>query len=176
MDFRRSSGSCILLVDGAGICWKVKLSPTVSLSTQEAQDYALSLTLGRHQGGAQPARSAGCRVFRPAGHHDLALRQQGWHHHVVAPRQQAGNRARVTCVVTFVANTLNKAACTPSSSLRLAWLPFMSLKDRLLVPLMSATHCAVWVSRRHVTPFLPFCAWWRSAPFFWRRRLSVEGC
>ena len=42
MDFRRSTGSYIFFLDGAGVSWKVKLSPTVCLSTQEAEYYALS--------------------------------------------------------------------------------------------------------------------------------------
>ena len=37
MDFRRSTGSYIFVLDGAGVSWKVKLSPTVCLSTQEAE-------------------------------------------------------------------------------------------------------------------------------------------
>ena len=42
LDFRRSTGSYIFFLDGASISWKVKLSPTVCLSTQEAEYYALS--------------------------------------------------------------------------------------------------------------------------------------
>ena len=42
LDFRRSTGSYIFFLDGASVSWKVKLSPTVCLSTQEAEYYALS--------------------------------------------------------------------------------------------------------------------------------------
>ena len=41
LDFRRSTGSYIFFY-GASVSWKVKLSPTVCLSTQEAEYYALS--------------------------------------------------------------------------------------------------------------------------------------
>jgi hypothetical protein len=37
LDERRSTGSYVCFLDGAGISWKVKLSSTVCLSTQEAE-------------------------------------------------------------------------------------------------------------------------------------------
>jgi hypothetical protein len=37
LDERRSTGSFICFLDGAGVSWKVKLTPTVCLSTQEAE-------------------------------------------------------------------------------------------------------------------------------------------
>ena len=40
LDFRRSTGSYIFFLDGASVSWKVKLSPTICLSTQEAEYYA----------------------------------------------------------------------------------------------------------------------------------------
>ena len=42
LDDRRSTGAYIFFLDGAGISWKVKLSPTACLSTQEAEYIALS--------------------------------------------------------------------------------------------------------------------------------------
>jgi hypothetical protein len=42
LDDRRSTGSYIFFLDGAGVSWKVKLSTTVCLSTQEAEYIALS--------------------------------------------------------------------------------------------------------------------------------------
>ena len=37
LDHRKSTGGHIMFLDGAGISWRVKLSPTVCLSTQEAE-------------------------------------------------------------------------------------------------------------------------------------------
>ena len=42
IDDRRSTGAYVFFLDGAGVSWKVKLSPTICLSTQEAEYVALS--------------------------------------------------------------------------------------------------------------------------------------
>ena len=42
LDHRKSLGAYIFLLDGASCSWKVKLSPTVCLSTQQAEYYALT--------------------------------------------------------------------------------------------------------------------------------------
>ena len=42
LDDRRSTGSYLFFLDGAAVSWKVKLSPTTCLSTQEAEYVALS--------------------------------------------------------------------------------------------------------------------------------------
>ena len=42
LDHRKSTGAYIFLLDGASCSWKVKLSPTVCLSTQQAEYYALT--------------------------------------------------------------------------------------------------------------------------------------
>jgi hypothetical protein len=42
LDNRKSTGAYLFFLDGASCSWKVKLSPTVCLSTQQAEYYALS--------------------------------------------------------------------------------------------------------------------------------------
>jgi hypothetical protein len=42
LDNRKSTGAYLFLLDSASCSWKVKLSPTVCLSTQQAEYYALS--------------------------------------------------------------------------------------------------------------------------------------
>ena len=42
LDNRKSTGAYLFMLDGASCSWKVKLSPTVCLSTQQADYYALS--------------------------------------------------------------------------------------------------------------------------------------
>ena len=42
LDHRKSTGAYLFLLDGASCSWKVKLSPTVCLSTQQAEYYALT--------------------------------------------------------------------------------------------------------------------------------------
>jgi hypothetical protein len=42
LDHRKSTGAYVFLLDGASCSWKVKLSPTVCLSTQQAEYYALT--------------------------------------------------------------------------------------------------------------------------------------
>ena len=42
LDHRKSTGAYVFLLDGATCSWKVKLSPTVCLSTQQAEYYALT--------------------------------------------------------------------------------------------------------------------------------------
>ena len=42
LDNRKSTSAYLFLLDGASCSWKVKLSPTVCLSTQQAEYYALS--------------------------------------------------------------------------------------------------------------------------------------
>jgi hypothetical protein len=41
LDNRKSTGTYLFLLDGASCSWKVKLIPTVCLSTQQAEYYAL---------------------------------------------------------------------------------------------------------------------------------------
>ena len=42
LDHRKSTGAYLFLLDGASCSWKVKLRPTVCLSTQQAEYYALT--------------------------------------------------------------------------------------------------------------------------------------
>jgi hypothetical protein len=43
LDHRKSTGAYLFLLDGASSIWKVKLSPTVCLSTQQPEYYARSV-------------------------------------------------------------------------------------------------------------------------------------
>jgi hypothetical protein len=48
LDNRKSTGAYLFLLDGASCSWRVKLSPTVCLSTQQAEYYALSEGTKQH--------------------------------------------------------------------------------------------------------------------------------